>query len=60
MKQINPFLDGLIEDIRLNGERDAILDRCQDRNWCAAVNVDYTAVDVYTQIKKKVEEYERR
>ena len=55
----NPFLDAVIKEMDEKGEVPVLTDRAHDREFCRMVGVDYTAEDVYTQIKGKVEAYRR-
>ena len=51
------FLEALVMLTEDKGEKDAIMDVCEDRAWCEMIGVKYTAKDVYTQIKDRLHDY---
>ena len=54
------MLEATIEMIKDNGLQRTIMDRANDREFCRQIGVDYLAENIYTQIRTKVEEYNKR
>jgi hypothetical protein len=50
-------LDLLIEEIEIEGEKTAIMKRCQDRHFCQDIGVNYNSVNIYGLIKKEKDKY---
>jgi hypothetical protein len=58
IKQI--YLDMLLETSRQNGLREAVHLACNDRYICKILGVNYCAMDVFTQVKNIVLDYQKQ